>query len=81
MARIVKAKEIPGRKVFRSNLQSILKEFEESDFIIGKYEYEENNYVDNHSAANAVRVACKRGKFAIKVHERKGEVYLEKVRV
>lgn len=80
MARIVKAKELPIR-ITRNSLQSILKEFDESDFIFGKYEYGENNYVNTHSAANALRVACKRGKFAIKVHEKKGEIYLEKVRV
>ena len=49
--------------------------------IFGKYEYSENNYVDVHSAANALRVAAKRGKFPIKIHQRGNEVYLEKVRV
>lgn len=63
------------------NDEELLGEFYESDAIFGKYEYSENNYVDVHSAANALRVAAKRGKFPIKIHQRGNEVYLEKVRV
>lgn len=82
MARIVKVKDLPGKKTTtRNSLQILLVEFYESDAIFGKYEYGENNYVDVHSAANVLRVAAKRGKFPIKIHQRGNEVYLEKVRV
>lgn len=82
MARIVKVKSLPRKKTTtRNNLRILLGEFYESDAIFGKYEYGENNYVDVHSAANALRVAAKRGKFPIKIHQRANEVYLEKVRV
>lgn len=82
MARIVKVKSLPRKKTTtRNSLQILLGEFYESDAIFGKYEYSENNYVDVHSAANALRVAAKRGKFPIKIHQRGNEVYLEKVRV
>lgn len=82
MARIVKVKDLPRKRTTtKNNLQILLEEFYESDAIFGKYEYGENNYVSVHSAANALRVACKRGKFAIMIHQRGNEVYLEKVRV
>lgn len=82
MARIVKVKDLPGKRTTtKNNLQILLEEFYESDAIFGKYEYSENNYVDVHSAANALRVAAKRGKFPIKIHQRGNEVYLEKIRV
>lgn len=82
MARIVKVKDLPRKKTTtRNNLQILLGEFYESDAVFGKYEYGENNYVNIHSAANALRVASKRGKFAVKIHQRGNEVYLEKIRV
>lgn len=82
MARIVKVKDLPGKRTTtKNNLQILLGEFYESDAIFGKYEYGENNYINAHSAANALRVAAKGGKFPIKIHQRGNEVYLEKVRV
>lgn len=82
MARIVKVKDLPEKRTTtKNNLQILLGEFYESDAIFGKYEYGENNYINVHSAANALRVAAKRGKFPIKIHQRGNEVYLEKIRV
>lgn len=64
MARIVKVKDLPKKKTTtRNSLQILLGEFYESDAIFGKYEYSENNYVDVHSVANALRVTAKEVNF------------------
>lgn len=60
------------------DLQRILKEFIDSGSHLAKVILGDREYKDTKSAVRALHTAIKRSGYRIKVHQRKGEIFLER---
>lgn len=60
------------------DLQRILKDFMYSGSRFAKVEFGDREYKDTKSAVGTLRLAIKRSGYRIKVHQRKGEIFLER---
>lgn len=80
MIKIVPTNNIPEANYCRRhNLQDLIKEFVNSDMKICEFKFNiPTDYKHTKSADNTIRVAVKCSGENIKVHIRKGRIYLEK---
>lgn len=76
--KMVRVEDLPSRNRFRHDLQDMIKQFIKSgDYIVMLRDFEEE-YKTPESCCESMRAAIKRsGHSNIKVHMRKGNVYLE----
>lgn len=78
-----KISEEEAREIFRSKsaagrLQNLLDEFMHMDATIVRIKVKPNEYTNIACAANSIRTAIRRSKYAIKLHRVRNELFLIK---
>ena len=77
--KLVKVKELPKASVRVHDLQAIIQEFVNSDSRISKLDIDDHDYKSVQVCYNVMCTAVRRSRHPVKVHIRKGNVYLEKI--